>query len=157
MPGIVVGVDGSDHSRQALAWAMREAAHHNAPLTVMTVHPNQVRPATQIYWDIPTLPEDSRNVDLLRTAVQEFVDKVANEIGETTSDVTVKVATGDPAEELVKASQGADLLVVGSRGSGAWAQLLLGSVSSKVTHHAASPVVIVKAASEAKPPGPGRG
>jgi nucleotide-binding universal stress UspA family protein len=157
MPGILVGVDGSDHSRRALAWAMHEAVHHNAPLTVMTVHPNPVRPATQIYWDIPTLPEDSRNTDLLRTAVQEFVDKVANEIGETPSEVTVTVTTGDPAQELVKASHGADLLVVGSRGSGAWAQLLLGSVSSKVTHHATCPVVIVPATSEARPPGPGRG
>jgi len=156
MPGILVGVDGSDHSRQALAWAMHEAVHHNAPLTVMTVHPNPVRPATQVYWDIPTLHEDSHSLDLIRTGVQEFVDKVANEIGES-PEVTVNVTTGDPAQELVKASQDADLLVVGSRGSGAWAQLLLGSVSSKVTHHAACPVVVVPATSEARPPGPGRG
>ena len=153
MPGILVGVDGSDHSRQALAWAMHEAVHHNAPLTVMTVHPNPVRPATQVYWDIPTLHEDSHSLDLIRTGVQEFVDKVANEIGES-PEVTVNVTTGDPAQELVKASQDADLLVVGSRGSGAWAQLLLGSVSSKVTHHAACPVVIIPAAGDTRLPRP---
>jgi nucleotide-binding universal stress UspA family protein len=43
MSGILVGVDGSDHSRRALSWAMREAAHHNIPLTVMTVHPAQAQ------------------------------------------------------------------------------------------------------------------
>jgi nucleotide-binding universal stress UspA family protein len=148
MPGILVGVDGSDHSRRALGWALREAAHHNAPLTVMTVHPGPVRPATQIYWDVPSLPEDSHNLEHIRTAVREFVDKVANEIGETVSEIIVNVTTGDPAEELVQASRDADLLVVGSRGSGMFAQLLLGSVSSKVTHHAACPVVVVPGTSD---------
>ena len=55
MPGIIVGVDGSDHSRLALAWALREAAQHHAPLTVMTVHPAPVRPATRIFWAVPDL------------------------------------------------------------------------------------------------------
>jgi len=71
------------------------------------------------------------------------VDGVAKEIGETVPEVTVSVAEGDPAEELVKASRDADLLVVGSRGSGGFARLLMGSVSSQVTHHAACPVVII--------------
>jgi nucleotide-binding universal stress UspA family protein len=148
MPGILVGVDGSDHSRRALEWALREAVHHNVPLTVMTVHPGPVRPATQIYWDVPNLPEDSHNLEHIRSAVREFVDKVANEIGETVPEVTVNVTTGDPAQELVNASRDADLLVVGSRGSGVFTQLLLGSVSSKVTHHAACPVVVVPGTSE---------
>jgi nucleotide-binding universal stress UspA family protein len=152
MPGILVGVDGSDHSRRALEWAMREAAHHNVPLTVMTVHPGPVRPATQIYWDIPNLPEDSHNLDHIRAAVEQFTDKVANEIGETVPEVTVNVTRGDPAQELVNASHNCDLIVVGSRGSGAWAQLLLGSVSSKVTHHAACPVVVIPAAGETRLP-----
>jgi nucleotide-binding universal stress UspA family protein len=148
MPGILVGVDGSDHSRRALGWAMHEAVHHNVPLTVMTVHPGSVRPATQIYWDVPSLPEDSHNLEHIQSAVREFVDKVANEIGETVPEVTVNVTTGDPAQELVNASRDADLLVVGTRGSGVFAQLLLGSVSSKVTHHAACPVVVVPVTSE---------
>jgi nucleotide-binding universal stress UspA family protein len=57
------------------------------------------------------------------------------------------VTTGDPAEELVKASHDAGMLVVGSRGSGAFAKLLMGSVSSKVVHHAASPVVVIRGTS----------
>jgi nucleotide-binding universal stress UspA family protein len=154
MPGILVGVDGSDHSRRALEWAMREAAHHDVPLTVMTVHPGPVRPATQIYWDIPNLPEDSHTLEHIRAAVGQFTDKVANELGEAAPEVTVNVTRGDPAQELVNASHDCDMVVVGSRGSGAWAQLLLGSVSSKVTHHAACPVVVIPAAGETRLPRP---
>ena len=143
MPGILVGVDGSDHSRRALGWAIREAAQHDVPLTVVAVRPAAVRPATHIYWPMPVLPEDSGDLEHARTAVREFVDKVANEIGETVPEVTVNVVTGDPAEELINASRDADMLVVGSRGSGGFAKLLLGSVSSKVTHHAACAVVVI--------------
>ena len=126
MPGIIVGVDGSDHSRLALTWAMREAGAAHAPLTVMTVRPSSVRPATRIFWGLCLLPEDSYNAELARKAVQEAVDKAASEISETLPEVTVTVALGDPAEELVKASRDADLLVVGSRGSGGFARLLHG-------------------------------
>src|SRR5215469_16911766 len=95
MPGIVVGVDGSDHSRHALAWAMREAALHHLPLQVLTVHPAPARPATKIYWGIPSYPENSFDPELARAAVQEFVDEVAKEVGKTVPEVTVNVATGD--------------------------------------------------------------
>jgi nucleotide-binding universal stress UspA family protein len=150
MPGILVGVDGSDHSRRALSWAMREAAAHQVPLTVMAVHPEAPRPATQIYWNVPTLPEGSLDPELARAAVRKWVDTVADEDGLTVPEVIVNVKTGDPAEELVRASSEADLLVVGSRGSGAWAQLLLGSVSSKAVHHAACPIVVVPGSRQAK-------
>ena len=143
MSGILVGVDGSDHSRRALSWAMREAARHHVPLTVMTVHPAPVRPATQIYWNVPDLPDRSFDPEHTRMALQKMADEVAEGLGEAPPEVIVTVTTGDPAEELVRASQDADMLVVGSRGSGAFAKLLLGSVSSKVTHHAASPVVVI--------------
>ena len=145
MSGILVGVDGSDHSRRALSWAMREAAHHHVPLTVMTVRPAPVRPATQIYWNIPDLPDKSFDPETARTALQQMVDEVAKDLGEAPPEVIVSVTTGDPAEELVRASLDADMLVVGSRGSGVFAKLLIGSVSSKVTHHAASPVVVIPA------------
>ncbi len=152
MPGILVGVDGSDHSRQALGWAIREAARHHIPLTVLSVRPAPPRPATYIYWNMPVLEEDSHDLDQARAAVQEFVDKVANEVGETVPDVTVTVVTGDAAEELVRASHDADMLIVGARGSGGFTRLLLGSVSSKVTHHAACPIVVVPGARHAPAP-----
>ena len=146
MSGILVGVDGSGHSRRALSWAMREAAHHHVPLTVMTVRPAPVRPATQIYWNIPDLPDKSFDPETARTALQQMVDEVAKDLGEAPPEVIVSVTTGDPAEELINASYDADMLVVGSRGNGVFAKLLIGSVSSKVTHHAAIPVVVIPAA-----------
>jgi nucleotide-binding universal stress UspA family protein len=143
MPGIIVGVDGSGHSRRALGWAMREAAFHHVPLTVITVHPPAVRPATRIYWAVPSFPENSFNPDLAQRAVREFVDDAASEISGPAPEVTVSVVTGDVAEELVGASRDADLLVVGSRGGGGFAKLLMGSVSSQVTHHAECPIVVI--------------
>jgi nucleotide-binding universal stress UspA family protein len=143
MAGILVGVDGSDQSFRALAWAMREAAGHDLPLTVMTVHPAPVRPATHVYWNMPTLPEGGLSEKQTRAALQQFVDLVADEIGEKASDVTLIVVTGDPAAELIRASQDADMIVLGRRGSGGFATLLLGSVSGKVMHHAACPVMVV--------------
>ena len=144
MSGIFVGVDGSGHSRDALVWAIREAAQHHVPLTVVTVLPSPVRPATEIYWPMPILPEEGGDLELARMAVRQWVDTVANEIGEKVPEVTVNVVTGDPAEELIKASYDADMIVLGSRGSGGFAKLLLGSVSSKVTHHADCNVVLIR-------------
>ena len=144
MSGIFVGVDGSDHSRLALAWAVREAARQAMPLTVISVRPTPVRPATDIYWAVPDLPVDTRGEEAELQALREFVNKVADETGETVPDITVVMEKGDPAEELIKASRDADLFVVGSRGSGGFARLMLGSVSSKVVHHAACPVVVIR-------------
>jgi|SRR5690348_6461680 len=143
MPGIVVGVDGSHHSQRALIWAMRQAAKEQVPLTVLAVRPAPVRPATGIYWGLRDYPEDSHNPDVARKAIEQIVEQARDEIAETTAQVTVNVVTGDPAEQIITASRDADLVVVGSRGSGglAW---LLGSVSSKVAHHAACPVVIIR-------------
>jgi nucleotide-binding universal stress UspA family protein len=121
---------------------MHEAAQRHVPLTVMTVRPTEVRPATGIFWGVHDTAEKSFDPEHARMALREFVDKVANEI-ETVPEITVNVVTGDVAEELIKASRDADMLVVGSRGSGGFAKLLMGSVSSKVAQHAAGPVVIV--------------
>jgi nucleotide-binding universal stress UspA family protein len=144
MSGILVGVDGSDHSHRALIWAMRQAAVQHVPLTVLAVRPATVRPATGIYWGLHAYPEDSHNPDVVQKAVEQIVEQARSEIGETTVQIIVNVVTGDPAEELISASRDADLVVVGSRGSGGFTSLLLGSVSSKVAHHAASPVVVVR-------------
>jgi nucleotide-binding universal stress UspA family protein len=149
MPGILVGVDGSDPSRRALAWAMQQAIQRKVPLTVIYVTPGQVRPATHIYWNMPTLPEGGLSQEQARESVQAFVDQVGNEIGETVPEITISAVNGDPAEELVRAARDADLLVVGRRGGGGFHRLMMGSVSSKVTHHAACPVTVVPGRGEA--------
>jgi nucleotide-binding universal stress UspA family protein len=142
MAGVIVGVDGSEHSRRALVWAMREAVKHQLPLTVVSIHPPPARPATSIYWGVHSYPENSFDPGVARAAVQQFVEKAAGEIGEA-PEIIVSVGTGDVAEELVNASHDADMLVVGSRGGGGFARLLMGSVSSQVVHHASCPVVVI--------------
>jgi nucleotide-binding universal stress UspA family protein len=146
MPGITVGVDGSDESGQALGWAMREALLRHAPLTVLTVREPPARPATEIYWGVRTFPDGGLSQEQMKQSVKEFVDKVASEVGQKAPGITVKVVTGHAAQELVNASRDADLLVVGSRGAGGFARLLAGSVSMQVTHHAKCPVVVIPAA-----------
>ncbi len=142
MPGILVGVDGSENSRRALGWAVREAARLHLPLTVLTVRPPASRPATHIFWNMPVL-EDGQEPERERKAVQDFVNLVAQEAGDAIPEITVEVVAGDAAEVLIRASRDAELLVVGRRGSGGFAKLHMGSVSSKVTHHAACPTVVI--------------
>ena len=144
MGGIVVGVDGSEQSRLALEWALREAAVRKAPLTAITVRPVPVHSVAELYWPVPELVEGAGEVEEAAAAgLRDLVDKVAGEVGVPVPSVTVTAVTGDPAGELLRASQDADLLVVGSRGNGGFQRLLLGSVSSKAVHHATCPVVVI--------------
>ena len=146
MPGIVVGIDGSDHSERALEWAMKEAALLQMPLTVLTVHPV----AGSRWTGSPIIyPEDQPELEKSRQAAEEAVSKVASQLtgqlGEIPPvSVTVRAVNEIPAKELIAASADADLVVVGSRGGGGFAGLLLGSVSGQVASHAACPVVVVR-------------
>jgi nucleotide-binding universal stress UspA family protein len=143
MPGIIVGVDGSVHSRRALEWAISEAAVRRAPLTVLTV-----QQAVAGYWGTPVVyPQDLDLAEHAAKAAQEETDKVLDKLGagERPPSVTVRGVVGLPAEEILNAAQGADMIVVGSRGAGGFRRLLMGSVSSQVTHHACCPVVVIPA------------
>jgi nucleotide-binding universal stress UspA family protein len=139
MPGIVVGVDGSAHSRRALERAASEAAVHHAPLTVLTVH----QAVRDVYGAASHYPEDAALTDKARQAAQAETDQVLAALGAQPESVTVTAVHGLPAEELIKASEGADLLVIGRRGTGGFARLMVGSVTSQVTYHAHSAVLIV--------------
>jgi nucleotide-binding universal stress UspA family protein len=141
MSGILVGVDGSSHSSQALEWAAREAAARNVPLTVLTVHQDVVGYSGYAfaYEDEGELAEQARLV------AQEQTDKVLAQLGDAArpSSVIVRGATGLTADVLLRAAADADLLVVGSRGAGGFSRLLLGSVALTVTRRARCPVVVV--------------
>ena len=141
MPGITVGIDGSDGAHRALEWAMKEAAAHHAPLTVVTVH----EVAASGWTGNPViLPPDEQAVEKARHAAEESVAKAAAQLGESQPlSVTVWAVNGFPAQELIEASRDADLLVVGSRGGGGFARLMMGSVSDQVMRHAYCPVVVV--------------
>jgi nucleotide-binding universal stress UspA family protein len=142
MPGILVGIDGSEQSRRALEWAAREAALRHAPLTVLTVHQVMVS-----YWTAGAVayPGDSDLSKSALDAAKAETDSVLEQFDAASRppSVTVKAVTGLPAEELLCAAEGADMIVVGSRGAGGFKRLLLGSVSTQVTHHAHCPVVVI--------------
>jgi nucleotide-binding universal stress UspA family protein len=141
MPGIIVGIDGSAHSHQALEWAVHEAAARHAPLTVLTV--NQ---ALAGYWGGPVpYPGDPDLTEKARHAAQEETDSVLEKTdeGSRPPSVTIRAVTGLPAEELLSAAADADMIVVGSRGAGGFKRLLMGSVSTVVTHHSHCPVVVI--------------
>jgi nucleotide-binding universal stress UspA family protein len=142
MPGITVGVDGSDGSMLALDWAMREAALRHAALTVLAVHEVAVSGWTRR----PIIsPGDQEAEDAARQAAEEAVAKVASQLGGSQpASVTVRAVSGTPSQTLVDASADSDLIVVGSRGGGGFARLLVGSTSTQVVHHAACPVVVVR-------------
>jgi nucleotide-binding universal stress UspA family protein len=141
---IVVGVDGSAGSRQALRWALDEARSHGAD--VEAVHawddwpgPAEVEGAGFLDIDVDTLEDRARRI------LDDAVD--AADASGLTRPVRRVVARGGPARTLVEASKGADLLVVGSRGYGTFTALLVGSVATQCTHHAACPVVVVRGVS----------
>jgi nucleotide-binding universal stress UspA family protein len=141
MPGIIVGIDGSTHSRQALEWAVNEAAVRHAPLTVLAVHQ-----ALASYWGGPVLADQ----DLTKRAgeaAREETDILLEKFGEEERppSVTVRAVTGVPAEELLDAAADADMIVVGARGVGGFKRLLMGSVCTQVTYHAHCPVVVIPA------------
>jgi len=141
MPGIVVGVDGSPNSERALDWAVRQAAALHAPLTVLAVHE-----VPKSYWgSIPVVgPADSPLLEKLHQAADEMTQKAVGKLGDARpASVNVRAVNGFVVEELVDASQDADMVVLGARGAGSVARLLMGSVSTEVVQHSACPVVIV--------------
>jgi nucleotide-binding universal stress UspA family protein len=141
MPGIVVGIDGSGHSTRALEWAIKEAALQHAPVTVIAVHPVPASPWT---GNPVLLAQDPAEQEKLLQAAEELTNKVTSQLGEARpASVKVRAINGYPAQELVEASRDADLVVVGSRGAGGFAKLLVGSVSSQVVQHAHCPVAVV--------------
>lgn len=144
MPGIVVGVDGSTGSHEALTWAAKQAALQHGALTVLTVHPV----VASAWTGNPVIGgQDKSEQEKARQAAEEATAKVTSELGDQQpAAVTVRAASGFVAQELIDASKDADLLVVGSRGGGGFAALVLGSVTTQVVGHAHCPVVVVRPA-----------
>jgi len=144
MPGIIVGIDGSVHSHRALEWAISEAATHRLPLTVLTV-----AQATRGWYSggAVAYPGDPDLAKHALKAAQEATDSALENLGaqEQPTSVTVRSVAGLPAAEILSAAQDADMIVVGSRGAGGFKRLLMGSVSTQVTHHAQCPVVVIPA------------
>lgn len=140
-PGpVVVGVDGSKLSSAALTFAAHEASLRKVPL--ITLHTWSLQ-----YLGTPFVYEPmSKDWETLEASQRQLLSDITSEVREKYPDVEVieHLRRGHPVEELVKASEDAALVVVGSRGRRSLTALLLGSVSHGVLHHAHCPVAIVR-------------
>lgn len=139
--GIVVGVDGSPASDNAVAWAARDAALRGVQLTLIYALPGAASPV----WLDVALPQDYW--DYQNETGQKVLDaaqQVAREAaGEHALRIVAKSVPGHAVATLIEYSRRADLVVVGSRGLSKWGRRLLGSVSSSLAHHAHGPVAVI--------------
>ncbi len=141
MSTIVVGVDGSAEAGAALRWALDEAALKGANLAVVHAYsapvPYEAFYAAGGHW--PEMAEEARR------AAEELVDEVLSgvEVPEGVEISRQIVENVNPARALIDLSKDAAMVVVGSRGRGGFAGLLLGSVSQQVVSHARCPVVVI--------------
>ncbi|MFF9453646.1 universal stress protein [Streptomyces flaveolus] len=137
VPRVVVGVDGSPSSHAALRWADRYARTVGGAVEAIHV------------WDTPSAtgfsgPAIDPDFDL-QQARERFAEELRSVFpDERPPGFREVLVEGDPSEALIRASQGADILVVGRRGRGAFARAMLGSVSQRCAQHAACPVVVVR-------------
>ena len=161
VPAVVVGIDGSPGAHEALAWAVAEARLRKAPLRV--VHAWMFGYVGGSVSGVPfwggsfdSYTSQGLDVSELHHAAEELVDRAIADLGEEGSGLEIegRVVQGAPAQALLDETTPTDLLVVGSRGHGGFADLLLGSVSTQCVHHATCPVVVVH---PAKPAGTGDG
>jgi nucleotide-binding universal stress UspA family protein len=135
---IVVGVDGSDSSKAALRWAIRQAKLTGAAVQAVTA------------WRFPVgygmAAIDGGSVIDFETGAKQILTEALAEVSGLDPEVPVRplVTEGHPAEVLLKAARGAELLVVGSREHGGFTSALLGSVSLYCVLHAHCPVLVVR-------------
>ncbi|MEU9129571.1 universal stress protein [Kitasatospora sp. NPDC048540] len=145
---IVVGTDGSAPAAQAVAFALREARLRGTRLRAVCAYEYAPTQHSGFEWTAGAGPGSGpvpQQSDLVAQAVADSVEELQRQLGGPSVDVEIVCNPGRPAQVLLDASEDASLLVVGSRGSGAWGRLTLGSTSTEVVHHARLPVVVVPA------------
>jgi len=139
-PRIVAGVDGSPSSLAALRWAQQHAEFTGG--VVEAVSAWHIPAATVGYGFAPGVAADLGYLE--EQAKKHLEEAITAAVGPAHPRVYGRVVQGFPAEVLLTAAKDADLLVLGSRGHGGFADLLLGSVSQHCVHHAHCPVVIMR-------------
>jgi nucleotide-binding universal stress UspA family protein len=137
---IVVGIDSSLESKAALRWAVDEAKLRDTGVLALYAWQSPAVTATTL------LPPDMLDPEYFASRAKRVVDAAVAEVAAAGSPVAIegRATEGQPARVLVDAAGDTDLLVLGSRGHGGFAGLLLGSVGQQCVHHARCPVVIVR-------------
>ncbi len=135
---ILIAVDGSPHSDKALTCARGMAEAFGARLMLVHVYPQTS--------DLLGYKDFERLVSRRQAAGQEVIDAARGQLGETGLQIHENLLEGPEAEAILTAAttHGADLIVMGTRGLGSFEGLLFGSVSRKVTHLAACPVLLIR-------------
>jgi nucleotide-binding universal stress UspA family protein len=159
---IVVGVDGSEGSVVALRWALDEARLRGTSVRVVHAYRSPQLPLTEAQLGVAggmgmPVVVDEGGEELRRTVETQargVIDESVRGAGEDAVDgleIERVALEGPPAQTLIEAGRGAELLVVGSRGHGGFVGLLLGSVSQQCAHHPPCPVVILPPPDHAEP------
>ena len=137
---IVAGIDGSAEALRAVEWAAREAALRGAPLRIVSVAEMLPR----------MTPRQATDIETVATHLSEERDQAlaaaASTAAATAPDLLIATdpLDGPPAQAVTGSGSGALMLVVGSKGSSAFAAMILGSVSRYAAVHASCPVVVVR-------------
>ncbi|WP_327358513.1 universal stress protein [Streptomyces sp. NBC_01304] len=144
MNKVVVGVDGSEPSLRALAWAARQAKLTGATLEAVTCvdFPAEGWEPMAGWAPPPLRPEDLDPGELGRRILDNALAKVLDD--EAAARVDHQVYVGGAVQGLLDRAEGAELLVVGERSHRGFAAALLGSVAHHLTHHAPCPVTVVR-------------
>ncbi len=135
---IVVGVDGSPNSLEALRWAVAEAALRGARVEAVNAFHVPYGGGTAVVPLVldPAPFEESAHAELAKAVAEVDASPLAEPVHQF-------VVEGSPASVLVQAGTGSLMIVVGARGHGGLVGMLLGSVSRQVSEHATVPVVVV--------------
>ena len=138
---IVVGVDGSPNGTVALQWAMAQARLTRASIETITAWHEPAMIGYSYGWS-PVMYEGESVAAIAERILTDTVADLAAQHDHPV-EIRTRVVQGHPAQVLLEAATGAQMLVVGSRGHGAFAGMLLGSVSQHCIQHAPCPVVVV--------------
>lgn len=137
-PNILVGVDGSREALQAAEWAAARAKINNAQLQIVCAYALPSYTAASMESGFAVIDND-----VIRANAQTVVDEALTHLAKLGYQAEGRVEPGDPTTVLVQLSEQADLIVVGTRGTGGFADRLLGATSSALPAYSRCPVVVV--------------
>lgn len=137
---VLVAIDGSKNSERAVIEAKKYGQCVGAEITLLTIIDHLSG------WRYGYLQLSKKDSDALEKAAQTLLDETLKEFDDFEGEVMTKIRKGNPADEILKeAEEGSyDLIVMGSKGLGAFSRTILGSVSNKVLNHTKTNVVIIK-------------